>query len=75
MGIKLNEEELVVCRILYSALHNKNGICDLADFSEKDEEILLDFEKKGYMRSDANCLILFREFKEFLEKLFEGELK
>lgn len=70
---ELTKEELVVCRILYFAFHDKRGICDPTNFSEEDEQILLDFQEKGYLTCDVNCLILTKEFKEFLEELFKEE--
>lgn len=73
MNIVLTEKEKVVCKVLFCALHNKNGICDSTDFSQEDEEILSNFQKKGFLKNDVNCIVLSKEFKEFLYDMFGGE--
>lgn len=73
MNIVLTEEEKVVCKVLFCAFHDRNGICDPTNFNQEDEEILVDFEKRGFLKNDVNCIILSKEFKEFLNDMFGGE--
>ena len=68
-----SEKELKVCKLLHFAITNKNCVCDPTKFSEEEDRILEDFEKRGYMRIDANSIIIKKEFKNFLDSLIEEE--
>ena len=69
---ELTKEEFIVCRVLYFAIHGKNGVCDMADLDKRDNDILLKFQEKEYIHMDNDCIVLTKEFKEYLEELFEG---
>ena len=71
MVIELTNAEAAVCKALYSAINNRCGVCDPTNFSEEDERALLSLQEKGYISNDVNCIILKKEFKEFLDKEFE----
>lgn len=68
----LSKEELIVCKILHYALNNRHGICDPTNFSENDEQIILNFQEKGFLHTDINCIIVNKDFKEFLDNQFGG---
>ena len=72
MEIKLTKEEKIVCKVLHFAIKNKHGACDTTNLNVEDEAILKDFEEKGYLHTDIDCIVITKEFKEFLDTLFGG---
>ena len=72
MEIILTKPEETVCRILHYAMNERHGVCDPTDFDQLDEEILEKFQKNGYLHTDVNCIILHKDFKEFLNNKFGG---
>jgi hypothetical protein len=69
MSGRLTKEELTVCRILYFAIHNKNCVCDPTKFSEEEEQILAKFQEEGFLRVNADCIVVTKEFNDALEQL------
>ena len=73
MNTVLTEKELSVCKKLYEAVCNRRGICDPTDFSDEEDQIFLDLQEKGCITNDVNCIVLKKEFKDFLEGEFGGK--
>lgn len=73
MTYVLNEDEMRVCRILHFAMTKKHGLCDPTNFSDTEEQILLDFQEKGYLKNDINCIVITEDFKNFLYDTFGKE--
>lgn len=70
MEINLTKEELSTCKALHFALNDRCGICDPTNFTDEDEKSLVSLQEKGYISNDVNCIILKKEFKEFLDREF-----